>query len=583
VFCIIPAFFVFGGNMAGFGSSELKVHATTPNFRVVFYNILDNFSEINDNSLKIDEGSSFQTMGQLGIKSYFAFSPENPNAYFSGANIQSYTFSNSIDDIDGSFSITVKEDTRELAEGEQYFMDQVKKLDVVEIIENGSVEFYGVVRTISIGATAGAMNKVITISGISAAGLLNMFSISTDVSSMSFLNPNGENAKVTNRIAKLFENVKKGDDGVEVAEVFRIVYLALYNIANGMTYNERTRTWEKRKKESKDIPFASFRIQRIFRFVFGVAHEDYQGTLDYNRELYSRPVDFLDCSLKFKYQLVSNLFNQSEVNIMSYFRGFLPAPIYEMFHSFDYYGRPKIIIREVPFDPETWSGMPSFVIDPSLITDYTLSQTDTNIFTAFFAYPAGAPGDRTQFRNANSADRNGNPIIQVDGKLVETYGFIPLDVNFIGWKPKDIEQTSVINVGIELSKRVQGYFKNLKDFWNGDVTFINMLENESREVAVKEYVKDKEVNTKIVSKKVSKNPRIGQKVKLCGLEFYVTNSTHSWRYGEPCKINLHIERGGKYDSNGNFIEPVEYDKNDRVVGFNPSSLSRTWSELLTKE
>ena len=152
--------------MAGFSSSELKVHATTPNFRVVFYNILDNFSEINDNSLKIDEGSSFQTMGQLGIKSYFAFSPENPNAYFSGANIQSYTFSNSIDDIDGSFSITVKEDTRELAAGEQYFMDQVKKLDVVEIIENGSVEFYGVVRTISIGATAGAMNKVITISGI---------------------------------------------------------------------------------------------------------------------------------------------------------------------------------------------------------------------------------------------------------------------------------------------------------------------------------------------------------------------------------------------------------------------------------
>lgn len=567
--------------MASFSSSELKVHSTTPNFRVVFYNVLDNFSEINDNSLKIDEGSSFQTMGQLGINSYFAFSPENPNAYFSGANIQSYTFSHSIDDIDGSFSITVKEDTRELAEGEQYFMDQVKKLDVVEIIENGSVVFYGVVRTISIGATAGAMNKVITVSGISAAGLLNMFSISTDVASMSFLNSNGVNAKITDRISKLFKAVKKGDDGVEVAEVFRIVYLALYYIANGKTYTPKTNTWDD-SKEPK--PFGSFRIQRIFRFVFGVAHDDVGTSLTYDRSKYSTPVEFLDCDLKFKYQLVSNLFNQAEVNIMTYFRGILPAPIYEMFHTFDSDNKPKIVIREVPFSPESWSNLPRpYVIDPSLITDYTLSQTDTNIFTAFYAYPSGAPGNKNQFRNAGAGDKNGNPIIQVDGKLVETYGFIPLDVNFIGWKPKDIKETSVIDVSSELSKRVQNYFKNLKDFWNGDVTFINMLENDSKDIDIKGLDKEGNVITKKGKKYISKNPQIGQRVKLCGLEFYVTNSTHSWRYGEPCKINLHLERGGKYDSNGNYIEPVEYDENDKVVGFNPSSLSRTWSELLTKE
>ena len=564
--------------MADFGADELKVHITTPNIRVVFYNILDNFEETDKKSKAVEQGSSYKVMGQLGIDSYFSFSPENPNQYFSGANLQSYSFTHSIDDINGSFSITVKEDTRPLGVGEQYFMDQVKKLDVVEFIENGSVEFYGIVRTISIGATAGAMNKVITISGISAAGLLNMFNISTDVASMSFLQNEGANKKITERISKLF--LQKAKDGVDVAEVFRIVYLAMFYIADGKTYNPDTKTWEKAKSAA---PFASFKTQRIFRFIFGVAHDDVSGTETYDTSRYSKPVEFLDCKEKFKFQLTSNLFNQNEVNIVSYFKGFMPPPIYEMFHTFDENNSPKIVLREVPFSPTEWTNLPIKEIDPSLITDYTLSNTDTNIFTTFYAYAAGAPGNPELYKKAGATDKDGNPIMKVDGDLVDVYGFIPLDVNFIGWKPRDIKDDSIMTVASDLSKKVKEYFKNLKDFWNGDVTFINMLENDDLKITVHEVDKEGNVTEKEGTKKKSKAPRVGGRAKLCGLEFYITSATHTWRYGEPCKINLHLERGGKYYEDGTFIEPKYETSGNKVVNLNPSSLSRTWAELLTKE
>lgn len=563
--------------MAEFGADDLKVHVTTPNIRVVFYNVLDNFEETDKKSKDFDNGSSYKVMGQLGIDSYFAFSPENPNQYFSGANIQSYSFTNSIDDINGSFSITVKEDTRPLPKGQQYFMDQVKKLDVVEFIENGSVEFYGIVRTISIGATAGAMNKVITISGISAAGLLNMFNISTDVASMAFLQNEGANKKITDRISKLFQ--QKSKDGVDVAEVFRIVYLAMFYIAEGKTYNPKTGKWEETNSKA---PFASFKTQRIFRFIFGVAHDDVKqadGTITYDTVRFSKPVEFLDCNEKFQFQLTSNLFNQNEVNIVSYFKGFMPPPIYEMFHTFDENNSPKIVLREVPFLPTEWANLPIKEIDPSLITDYTLSNTDTNIFTTFYAYAAGAPGNSDLFKNAGARDKNGNPIMKVDGDLVDVYGFIPLDVNFIGWKPRNIKDDSIMTVAGDLSEKVKKYFKNLKDFWNGDVTFVNMLENNEKVVTV--Y--DEKGFANKSKKKISKNPRIGARAKLCGLEFYITSATHTWRYGEPCKINLHLERGGKYYEDGTFIEPKYETNGNKVVNLNPSSLSRTWAELLVKE
>lgn len=582
--------------MANFSSNELKVHSISTSFEIYFYNLLEDYTNTDSLSHKYNEGSSYKTMEDLGLFPYYKFSSVDTGV-LSSANLQSYTFTNGIKNLDGSFSLTIKEDTRELLPGETYFMDQVHQLDVVKIVENGYVAFWGVVRTISFGATAGAMNKVITISGMSAAGLLNMFNISTDMASMQAIMNVAENGKIASRIANLF-NQKEEKNGklvpkpVEVKEVFRIVYLALHYVAKGHKYNSKTGEWDPEEDKSKQ-QFASFKIQRIFRYIFGVAHDDVGLTLNYDTEKYTKPVEFLDCDVTMRYQLATNLFNMSEVNIVSYFKGILPEILYEFFHEMDENDQPKIIIRQAPFTKEGWKNLGvSYEIDPSTITDYTLTQTDANIFTAFFAYPAGQSGQRDLYRymtgkNDTAADKKNNTVQKVDDKLLHLYGYIPLDAAFLGYKPDSVTTDNQIEISEKMSSDLGYMYKNLKDYWSGDVTFVNLMDNEDSEF-YKQYaydVENKQILTKPVAIKKTNIPRIGTKVKLCGMEFYVTDKTHSWRYGEPCKVNLRLERGGKYNEDG-FVEPVEYASNEldaKIKKYNPASISRTWSELLTKE
>ena len=575
-------------------SNDLKVHSTSPNFKIIFYNVTDNINMTDVKSYEFESGSSFKTKEDLGIYPYFTFSPESN--LFSGANIQSYTFTNSLEDMDGSFSITIKEDTRSLKSGEQYFMDMVRKLDIVEIVENNVTEFYGVVRTISFGATAGAMNKVLTISGICAAGLLKMFNISTDMTSMNMIMKSTENARISQRIANLFNTNK---NGVDVAEIFRIVYLAMHYTAKGEIYDDKAKKYKPAPDDSGRNILAALKIQRIFRFIFGVAHDDVNGKTTYDTKLYDKPVEFLDCELKQKYQLNSNLFNASEVNVVSYFNGYLPSVVYEFFHTMDRYNKPKIVIREVPFSVKSekpiendqnsyWVDLPCTVIDPSLITDYTLTQTDTNIFTAFYAYPSGSTGNQELRKRLTITDKKNNKVSEihvVDDDLIHTYGYIPLDVNFLGYNHDSTKQDDILIISRALSEKLAAFYKNLKDFWNGDVTFVNLMKSEKKDDYIKKELVAGKLNKTKTSYYNNNNPRIGTRVKLCGLEFYVTMATHSWRYGEPCKINLKIERGGKYDNTGKFIEPsyMNADTSDNVVNLNPSLISRTWAELITKE
>ena len=110
---------------------------------------------------------------------YQTFSPNS--LYTAGRNLQSYNFERSIDNFGGSFSITVKEDTEKVS---NTFMDKVQPLDIFVFSESGSsqkVDFIGVVTTISIGAIASSLNKVLTISGKSIEWLYTYYNINCDI------------------------------------------------------------------------------------------------------------------------------------------------------------------------------------------------------------------------------------------------------------------------------------------------------------------------------------------------------------------------------------------------------------------
>jgi hypothetical protein len=51
-------------------------------------------------------------------------------------------------------------------------------------------------------------------------------------------------------------------------------------------------------------------------------------------------------------------------------------------------------------------------------------------------------------------------------------------------------------------------------------------------------------------------PRIGEKVRYLGGEFYVEETSRSWQYGGPMTTSLSVTRGYRYDENGNYIGPI---------------------------
>ena len=515
-------------------SDSMQVKINTPDFKISIGDYLANFDDTNKESYEQTTGDRDPTA--LGLKPYYEFSPIS--TYFSGTNVLSYSFSNTVSDIESQFSITIKEDTK--TNSGEYFLDKVKELDVVQITENGESVFWGVIRTISFGATAGAFNKVITISGVSASSLLKMFKIHTDLSIIQSFVSDTSNSELTRRITNLFLN-KKNTDGVDVMEIFRLVYLNFYYVSNGFVY--KNKKW---KKNNNRKVVASTKIQRLFNFIFGVVHDDNDGE-SYNlmkgaKLGHKKPVEFLNCDLKMKYQIARNLYNETECSVYSYFDEMFPRELYEFYCDLK---TNTFYIREKPYAKDKWEGLTKTIINPALITDYTLTKTDTNIYTAFFSYPQGSTLDSSTFKVINSTGKNGNSVVQVVEELVELYGFIPFDCSITGYIPSKNKSVKTVDISKEYSTKLKEAYENLRDMYSGDVTFINLNDG-------------------------TKKPTIGEKVELCNNEFYVTEEQHSWSYNGPCKINLKLERGGKYKDG-------EFCKNEK------QNLSKTWAELLEKE
>ena len=141
---------------------------------------------------------------------YQTFTPTSFDT--SGKNLQSYNFDNSIDSFGGSFSFTVKED---LVRGST-FMDQVQPLDMIVISESGSetsIDFIGVVTTVSIGGIASNLNKSVTVSGKSIEYLFTYYNINTDLKSCIFQNSEANKTFKTD-LAK-----RDGTDGISIKDL----------------------------------------------------------------------------------------------------------------------------------------------------------------------------------------------------------------------------------------------------------------------------------------------------------------------------------------------------------------------------
>lgn len=425
----------------------------------------------------------------------------------SQTQLLSYSFSRSVNSLYGEFEIQIKDNDR--------LIDKLNPLDVVYIYEKkDKVSFIGIIKTLSLGATAGAYNKSVYISGVSVGALFEMMNLSTDATSLSFFINSPKNQEVTDTLTLILQNnIKEGKQGLSFKEAFNTVYNKFVEVMTNKTYAK----------------IAASGIYSIIKNIFG------------------EPSTFLKSdNLSFYYQIVKNLYDTNEINIYSYFKSLLPEEIYELYETIEN-GKPYLIARRHPFSKSDWQTLEKnkIVLDPALITDYTLSRSCENVYTSFFAMIEGSSLS-TDFYKIISSSESGNASFTYDLDKTKKYGYRPLISAFNEYAKPEItkaEKDYLNKVFKDLSNELKDWYSKLDEMYTGDVTII-LNQNDKNTVS------------------------IGNLVQLCSGTFYVTQEKHNWNYESPITINYTLERGGNY-INGTFSKL--------------QNISARFSELLEKE
>lgn len=410
---------------------------------------------------------------------YQSFTPTSSD--ISGKNLQSYNFDNSIDNFGGSFSFTVKEDITRT----KTFMDQVQPLDVIVICESGSeqeIDFIGVVTTISIGGMASNLNKSVTVSGKSIEWLFLFYNINTDLKSCVFQN------SAANKTFKTDLAKRDGTAGISIKDIV-------------------TASFDMFKERADKNP-------EISNTIIGDLID-----LWYKK-------DYFDSSNEvFLYPISSNLFDSGKITVIDFIKKVLPSPLYEIYGYINKNGEPKIKVRKVPYD----NANATKTIIPNVLTDFTLTRTCDEVYTAFMPYVEGSSKDPSFYMNLQAAkgqsdnqELKGYNSAKMNDKKVKLYGYQLLTCSFVGYREntKNNEETLDNDKLISLADQMEKYFGNLDEMYNGDFTIVN-------------YTKQRW-------------PIIGEWVRFADGMFYIHSASHSWNYGDNPMINYNVSRGGKY-------------------------------------
>ena len=416
---------------------------------------------------------------------YQYFTPNSANT--SGRNLQSYNFERSIENFGGSFSFTVKEDTENLSNP---FMDKVQPLDIIVISESGydtKRDFIGVVTTISVGSIASNLNKVITVSGKSIEWLFNYYNINADIKVAIFDNSTASLAFKTD-----FEN----DNGETGYEIKKIVTASI-------------NTFKQEVAKFKEI--SNYIVGDIIDIWFGNDPEFYVHA----------PRDM------FAYPISSNLFEGDRVTVINYIKKLLPSPYYELFCYIDEENKPILMVRKAPFD----NPKSNYKINPAHLTDYTLTRSCEEVYTAFMTYIEGTDLDPSFYMNKAAAEGQklrGYDFAKTNSDKARVYGYQLLTCSMVGYNADPEAKTDDEKIE-QMNKDLEKWFCNLDEMYTGDFTLVNVTSE--------------------------KHARIGEWLTFAKGLYYVISEKHSWTYGDNPMINYQVIRGGEYPD-GEF-RPVE--------------------------
>ena len=430
-------------------------------------------------------------------------------------SLQSYQFSLSKNDVNGSFSLTFFPDKI----GEQTIFDKIQILDIVEIyenrIENGSSflsafnpgrrknspVFIGIVKSKKYVAqvTDGGIVRRLQVSGISAAGLVSQFYLNLDSTAMILTKQIKE---TTNLRTKLTAEIA-GED-----------------------------------KPIKDV------LEKVWDFFCELAKTN--GTVAIKTLIDGTNISgIFDCDNSPIYYPFANLaLGEQTQDFYSLIGGLTPEPIYERFATMDYdSGKMKIVIRQVPFrdegaaevyknskgKPVNWNGVFNRDLRSNEVKSIDLTVSDKEVYTVFFSYLNGYPIENDKLMKLIAlGDEKGNPMLTFDDKKYQTYGYRPLIATFNGYdKSKKADDKDTESNLAKINKNMREWFGNLDRMMSGSIT-LAMTYNDDKPIMP------------------------GEVIGFLGGQFYVEGISHAWNYGQGGDINLSVSRGGDYDKGGKF-------------------------------
>lgn len=396
-----------------------------------------------------------------------------------------YAFSESVDDLEGSFSFTVE---NEEAEKDKTVFDLIPNRSVVKIYEGDlkKAVFIGIIRRRRMGAavTSPGVKRTITFTGKSIISCIAEYAVSLDVRIQGVADAVAKTKTLAERLAR---------DGVTIKDFMKA-------------------SWEHFKEVSEIAGISTTGIASIIEHFIG-SFDEFVIVSGKNQEIF--------------YNIATPFYNESNNFIADIWRHILPKPVYEFFSYCD--GEPKIIARQVPYGSkesgDDWKALNLYVISPLSLVSYDLNQGDDEVYTAFMAYIVGSARDRSFYMAVNQTGED--DIVVHDEEKQKIYGFKPLEISFAGYdrqgNAKNKDADTLTKALKKLNELASAWYSRLDDMYSGTITICTDFNNPET------------------------NPRAGHRAKFMGGEFYINRADHEWNFGRTPTIKLSVSRGMIYD------------------------------------
>lgn len=412
------------------------------------------------------------------------------------SSLQSYSFNRSVNNIDGAFSITIKSDS--VNKDTENFINEINPLDIIIIYESdkNKKDFIGIVSNIGFANTSTQGGGIISVSGKSIDSLFNRYKISVDKTAMAVFDANASNIDTSSELVKKNENEWKP---LNLNDVISI-------------------SWKKFSKAVNDN-------KEISNYAIGNIIKHFYGDTFWDRN---------SANIEFEYPIANHLFKDNETKFIDYIKELLPDKVYECFGTIEQ-NKPVLKIRKVPFIASRWNSLT--ISDDNMVdvmTDYNFNRSDAEVYTCFFSYVQGSIESQDYYRAITATDKGYKSYrtSDVDRKKAALYGYEPMFLTFTGFPSgfdnetqKNNTNNNVIEKFSRLNIEANEMYGKLDEMYSGSVSLLK----------AKGY----------------DFPKIGERLKLDNMEFYVTEEKHIWQYEKPININYSIIRGGYYN-NGKF-------------------------------